>query len=257
MGPGARGHPPVAWDGRPCLMMLFLWFSHSYYVSYISLITRAMRLSRHQACIWIIHSYLRRLEDDCFQASTVGTVGQDQQLQKRKWSFKNVNPSCRGCKDECSAHSLLKVEPLVFLSHFVMFYEGKLAAEAPGAGPGHGARGARRDQTRGRGSRAGGFCPNLTPLLGSGPAGFIIRINQVWTFPLGKSLWCHSCAAVCLWFNISNDIQSGAGHLVRAGSLLVSWLRSRNVPPASHIFIIRFNDSTRGLGRRELLIFMR
>ena len=29
-------------------------------------------------------------------------------------------------------------ESLVFLSHFVMFYEGKLAAEAPGAGPGHG-----------------------------------------------------------------------------------------------------------------------
>ena len=143
----------------PGLMMLFLWFSHSYYVSYISLITRAMRLSRHQACIWIIHSYLRRLEDDYFKVSTVGTVGQDQQLQKRKWSFKNVNPSCRGCKDECSAPSLLKVEPLVFLSHFVMFYEGKLAAEAPGAGPGHGARGARRDQTRGGGSRAGVFAP--------------------------------------------------------------------------------------------------
>ena len=49
-------------------------------------------------------------------------------------------------------------ESLVFLSHFVMFYEGKLAAEAPGAGPGHG----------GQGFGAGGFCPNLTPLPGSG-----------------------------------------------------------------------------------------
>ena len=58
-------------------------------------------------------------------------------------------------------------EPLArFLSHFVMFYEGKLAAEAPGAGPGHGERGEIKPGPRG--ARAGAFCPNLTPLLGSG-----------------------------------------------------------------------------------------
>ena len=45
---GAPGHLPVA-----RLMMLILWFSHRYYVSYISLITRAMKLSRH-----LNHSFL-------------------------------------------------------------------------------------------------------------------------------------------------------------------------------------------------------
>ena len=67
--------------------------------------------------------------------------------------------------------SRLKAESLVFLSHFLMFYEGKLAAEAPGAGPGHGARGAGGGIKPGAGSpAAGGFCPNLTPLRGSGQA---------------------------------------------------------------------------------------
>ena len=42
-----------------------------------------------------------------------------------------------------------------FLSHFLMFYEGKLAAEAPGAGPGHGPR----DQTRGGEPQPGVFAP--------------------------------------------------------------------------------------------------
>ena len=73
-----------------------------------------------------------------------------------------------------------------------MFYEGKLAAEAPGAGPGHGARGARRDQTRGGGSRAGGFCPNLTPLLGSGQPGLHNQDKS----GLNISTSYNSCAAV-------------------------------------------------------------
>ena len=233
-------------------MMLFLWFSHSYYVSYISLITRAMRLSRHQACIWIIHSYLRRLEDDYFKVSTVGTVGQDQQLQKRKWSFKNVNPSCRGCKDECSAPSLLKVEPLVFFVAFCDVLWGKIGSGGAGSGPGSRGEGSQAGSNSGRRIQSRGFLPQFNTITGVRPG-----LHNQDKSGLNISTSYNSCAALCLWFNISNDIQSGAGHLVRAGSLLVSWLRSRNVPPASHIFIIRFNDSTRGPGRRELLIFMR
>ena len=100
--------------------------------------------------------------------------------------------------------SRLKAESLVFLSHFLMFYEGKLAAEAPGAGPGHGA-----GSNPGRGASAGGFCPNLTPLRGSGQ-GTHNQDKSGFKFTIIKSS-CNSDS--CLWFNISNDIQSA----------LVSW----------------------------------
>ena len=53
-------------------------------------------------------------------------------------------------------------EPLArFLSHFVMFYEGKLAAEAPGAGPGHGEPGEIKLGPR---SQSRGFLPQFNTI---------------------------------------------------------------------------------------------
>ena len=69
---------------------------------------------------------------------------------KRKWSFKNFNPSCRGHKVECRGeeqcfyrlHQVLSRFFVAFSDVLDMFYGGKLAAEVPGApgSPGCGAQ---------------------------------------------------------------------------------------------------------------------
>ena len=76
----------------------------------------------------------------------MGTVGQDLKInscKKESDHLRMLIPRAEAVKMNAVRTSQLKAESLVFLSHFLMFYEGKLAAEAPGAGPGHGPRGAR------------------------------------------------------------------------------------------------------------------
>ncbi len=100
----------------------------------------------------------------------MGTVGQDLKInscKKESDHLRMLIPRAEAVKMN-AVHQSAEAESLVFLSHFVMFYEGKLAAEAPGAGPGHGARGARRDQTRG-GGPSRGFLPQFNTITGVRP----------------------------------------------------------------------------------------